>query len=380
MPYLYELYQVREHDLIKIYSNYDKNFVIHEMLSTILSRLYFLKLNINNGSISVNNTSVIFNDLIIKKIKLPMETIHIQKKLYPYIVSTYVFDSLETKKMSTINCNIYQQIDIFIKSLKNGKLGDKKKAPEIGKHKKTETISNILSTKYSPIVIPELTRKPHIPIQNEENEENDGNECKEVCDLEYDGLDLENLKIKIDELQEIKKQSEQQINLIKEQHEKETANYVDYICELNYMKNKELLDKERYEEKKKVFQSDIQSYLLIKNDIENGKISIDKIPPLFNNKYHIFCFMDQNNLFNNEESYSIYGELYEKYIADDDNDDENSNCDNSECVKVDLLEDFFTKRKINTIKSSESILEELTELDKLDKVDKLDKCSDELFI
>lgn len=92
------------------------------------------------------------------------------------------------------------------------------------------------------------------------------------------------------------------------------------IIQNNKDKNKKNILKEKNEEKKRIFLCDLSVYNNIKKDLEN-KI-IDEIPPLFMNKFLIFKLLDEDNLLNSDDNYTLFMAMYE---SDNDSVDENNN-------------------------------------------------------
>lgn len=89
------------------------------------------------------------------------------------------------------------------------------------------------------------------------------------------------------------------------------SNSVDPIVIIQNNKNdniKKLL-KEKNDEKKRIFISDLSVYTNIKKDL-NDKI-IEEIPPLFMNKFLIFKLLDEDNLLNSDNNYALFMAMYE---------------------------------------------------------------------
>ena len=74
----------------------------------------------------------------------------------------------------------------------------------------------------------------------------------------------------------------------------------------------------------KIFDSDKQSYLCMKRDIENGKLNINNIHSCFALKYDIFKILDIRSAINFssnsniEEEYELFTDLYNSCVPDDD--------------------------------------------------------------
>lgn len=132
-----------------------------------------------------------------------------------------------------------------------------------------------------------------------------------------------------------------------------------------YQKNKEKED-----ENKNIFKADKKSYYMLKQDIEDGKVSENNMSILFKNKYPIFKFMECKGLLDNDDEYvqyvSIYNELYPKKDYDIEayvphnihylNEDEKIKYDNIK-DKGDMLSDFIGGK--NKIKPLEEVLRDI---------------------
>jgi hypothetical protein len=91
---------------------------------------------------------------------------------------------------------------------------------------------------------------------------------------------------------------------------------------------KKRLDENRKKEKLCIFESDKNVYLTMRGRIKNGTLKEKNVSPLFTHKYHIFKFMEDNNVvaFNKntdiQKEHKIYEQLY-KVIESLEKDDEN---------------------------------------------------------
>ena len=80
---------------------------------------------------------------------------------------------------------------------------------------------------------------------------------------------------------------------------------------LSIKKQEDRLQKERNEEKIRVYNNDILIYKKIKEQIKQKIINYNQIPELFIVKYNIFTVLENDNMINN---YDIFNELCEAYI------------------------------------------------------------------
>ena len=84
--------------------------------------------------------------------------------------------------------------------------------------------------------------------------------------------------------------------------------------------------KEKNDEKKRIFINDLSAYKSIKKDLEN-KI-LDVIPPLFTNKFLIFKLLEDDNLLDSDNNYTLFTAMYES--DNDSNSDVEFDC-GSQC-------------------------------------------------
>ena len=122
--------------------------------------------------------------------------------------------------------------------------------------------------------------------------------------------DLESVEQQLNELKKLKEQESKKLDELKNDLESDLNNFSKYSNELNDEKRFLRKDKEREEEKQRRFSSDKRTYLLIKDDIEQGKLTEDNIPPLFSEQYPILKYMYEKELFNTDGNYYLYTELY----------------------------------------------------------------------
>lgn len=129
-------------------------------------------------------------------------------------------------------------------------------------------------------------------------------------------------------------------------------------------------NKEKEDENKNIFNADKKSYYMLKQDIEDGKISESKISILFKNKYPIFKFMESKNLLGSDDEYvqyvSIYNELYPQKEYDIDayvphnihylNEEEKSKYDKIQ-DKGDMLSEFIGGK--NKVKPLDEVLKDI---------------------
>ncbi len=125
-------------------------------------------------------------------------------------------------------------------------------------------------------------------------------------------ISSETLIKQMDNLKKIKEKEEKRLNKIKDEYDDDMNNFSKYNWDLNDQKRFRRKEKEREEERRRIFESDKRVYAMIKQDIadEDKKIDEDNIPGLFSAKYPIFKLMDEEGLIDQDDEYDIYLELY----------------------------------------------------------------------
>lgn len=81
----------------------------------------------------------------------------------------------------------------------------------------------------------------------------------------------------------------------------------------------ELREKDKQNEKLNIFNSDKESYKMIKEDLASGKIS--EVPELFSQKYEVFEVMEEEGVLGADNEFDVFIELFEE-VKDDEPIDE----------------------------------------------------------
>ena len=265
--------------------------VLHEFLSMIDNELEIMvkyKINVTLDQIKIKNLKIV-------------EYIDILNIKNPIIKKIYEFD---IKKMKLVN--IKNNLEIDVNNVMKEKYTSIKNHVDIltKKHLQKSDIKNTQQTKQQILL-------------NETNEliKNMDNDLikieKKNTDDEIQEINIKELEQSINKLKLLKDKEEIQLNELKEKNKTEVEKFSEYYDKLSDEKRKIRYEKEKAEEKRRIFNSDINVYKKIKHDIEIGRLKEDKIPELFINKYPIFKFMDENNLFDNEDEYMVYLNLYD---------------------------------------------------------------------
>ena len=366
--------EIVEYTLIDERKPYDKSLfnsnnyfaVLHEYLLTLKHNLSLL----NNN----NNTNLITTNFYI------VQRILFANKKYPFITNKY------TLNLNTLNIQSkdgFENLPTFypfseIKSEFEQLL--KYEKPIFIKHQdkkisQTNIKTELNKNSYIPKINSPVEHRPFNTNIKEKNVNNPDNE---------NSLSESELIKQIEELQKHKEKEEENICNIEKEYDDNQKNLSNYCDNLNDEKRTMRINKEKEEEKKRIFDSDKRVYDKLKLDIQKNKIDESKIPELFSMKYPIFKFMDENNLLNNDDDYEtylcFYDEIYpppkstntQEYVPHNVHylsNEEQEKYKNIKDKHKDIIEEFLYKKNNNTEKKYPS----LEEIDQL-----LDSSSDDL--
>ncbi len=179
----------------------------------------------------------------------------------------------------------------------------------------------------------------------------------------------------IQTLTELKNKENNKLETLRLTAEKEEEKLNELSNEFGDKRRDHFKNKEKEKENKNMFIANKKAYYLIKQDIEDCKITEAKISVLFKDYYPIYKFMDLKQLLDTDDEYieyvKIYNELYPKQTFNVDsyvphnihylNDIEQSKYDNIKCNK-DMIETFIennTSSKNNEIPKKRKSLEDV---------------------
>ena len=180
-----------------------------------------------------------------------------------------------------------------------------------GQYMKTNVIQEQLSKlcqsltipKKSPIVVLKTNNTHTItPNKKIENIQLPNNANKKI----ENDLSLDDISKKIKELEEQKQLEAKELDELRRTQKEKDELVASVNSELSYQKNKIKIEKERLEEKKRVFECDKGIYIKIKQEIANEKIQENQVPLLFATKYPIFKIMDEKDELDKENDFSVY--------------------------------------------------------------------------
>jgi len=274
-----------------LYSSNNFFLVLHEYLSMID---YELKLLLKHKV--VTTIQKLKNDNI-----YITQNIFDDKKMYPFVENIYKLD-LDTLKIihEYGNINIYDTYPFI--PIMNSINNSLKLLVNCITYKKTNTINKNIK-----VVKPKTTTNTNIYL-----------EIPDSVSIDSD-IDPDELKLQIDELQQLKLDKTKEIEMKKKEYDDNMKNYADTFNDINNEKKMYYKEKERFEERQRIFKSDKEVYNKLNNKLENNELTEDKIPELFEKKYPIFKFMYQNNLLDMDDDYLIYTELYDNMYPKNDN-------------------------------------------------------------
>lgn len=312
-----KFYAVREYNK-DIYITDNVDMALHEMISIINSRI---KVFSDNQYQLVDKC---LSDIMIE------EYLDAKGKSFRYVLNKYSFS---TKPSDHIICTPV----LAVAEVKNYKLQEFLDTPfciDFLKNIKTllhptatpKPISNLHGSSY--LGLTGLSNNTmELPKQTNLNSEINTNSLIPTATPETptpeanEDVDskIKKIKEKIEELKNIKSENKNKINNLRLTQDKQSEALIDYSSDVNYIKKKICLEKEKEEEKRNKFNADKRAYLLMKEDITKGELKSEKISPLFKDKYPIFEYLDTTNLLtksNDEtcigEDYFIYNELLER--------------------------------------------------------------------
>lgn len=126
---------------------------------------------------------------------------------------------------------------------------------------------------------------------------------------DLDEIDPAALAEQIKQLEELKANEARKLKEVKKDHEKEIKKFSRFYDELNDEKRFIRVEKEKEEEKMRIYKCDKNDvYFNVKRKLMEGAIS--EVPGMFRNKFVIFQFMEENDMFDCADEYEQYCALY----------------------------------------------------------------------
>jgi hypothetical protein len=239
--------------------------------------------------------------------------------LHTFIINNKIVLNLFNKLISlNNNCNLVNQSSVNQSSVNQSSVNQ----PSVNQSSANQTsiidlmknTNNLLSLNKelllnSTSILPEKKVEPINENNDENNENNDENNDENNSEISNK---IELLKEQLDKLIELKEDQLDNIDNVKDIIEQDKDKLANYYCDISTEKRILRMQKEKEEEKLRIFESDKKVYEKIKIDINKEKISEDNIPELFIKQYPILKFMDLNNLLNTDNDYDTYKSLYDE--------------------------------------------------------------------
>lgn len=258
--------------LAKIASSDDLCIICHEYLSIINNKLLFL---IKLG-IKLDIKQISFNNLFI------VDTLKNSKYPYP-IFNKIQFDITSFRFIYENNMCIPLMYTDFINNLIDN---IKSNINVITKDNQqiviNNTTNNITNNKVT------LKKKESININEE----------------------MESIKQLVNDLEKIKNDELKKLETIEVEYKNNSDEFSKLANNLGDDKRELRMLKEKEEEAMNIFECDKSIYRKMKKQIEGGSLLESNIPDLFNKKYPILKFLDDEGLLDTNDDYSIYTELY----------------------------------------------------------------------
>lgn len=276
------------------FSSTNFEVTVHEYLSIIYDMLRFL---VNSG-IKFTAVQLKFDNLWIGKSTI------VENKRYPWFLDKYTLDLVNfvlignnTKISLRGLSNSISYLDIVNKIQQ---ITNKTTYPQI--QTGIKKINNIVQ----PRIINTEDESNIIQVENPSNHPRLMNSI--VTEI-TDPTDLEK---QMELLKKKKEEENQKLEELKNVHNEKLEKFSNFTNDHGDKKRMVRADKERATEKRRIFESDKETYQKIKADIEKGKIKKEKISELFTDKYEIFSIMEEYNLLDKENEYAEYMSLYEE--------------------------------------------------------------------
>lgn len=334
--YIYVLYD--SHINISQSDNY--NHIIYDMISMLLKHLIFLELNGIYG-VTINKSNFVIKTYLKHNIHHPLDNHNIY---YDFQNHTLVFENKMLKpNLESYNEHLINKIKLYLSKINS--------TTKNHHYTSSDTI-NVSIGNYNDDYV---KRQDCCHISEHFNEYSDGHTnantiCKksstrklksivDKSELDVDNIDQNNVyanltdeKVKelIDELE--KKRDAKQVELETQlEADKEKVELLTQMeSTINEIKMLERIAKDEEEQNKKIFNSDIRSYFLMREHIPESEIS-----ELFINKFKIFKLLEANSDLsisiydtydltadNMVNTYKLYRYIYDSIYSEHDVDDE----------------------------------------------------------
>jgi len=169
----------------------------------------------------------------------------------------------------------------------------------------------------------------------------------------------EELKKTIEALENLKELEQQRLKELEEINNKDTHNFSKFCNNLGDVKREFLRNKEREQERRNKFEANKGAYRKMKQHIVEGKITEDRISPLFKNDYPIYKFMDDKGILDTPDDYILYLNMYDELYPKKESTDK-SNKSKEEYIphNVHYLSDEEQQKYLAMKSSNKNMIEE----------------------
>lgn len=322
----------------KLYYFYDKNSYInnfsspnindifHEILSRIdnsLTQLMMLDIKLAMDKMSFDNLICI-------------ETLNPNHKPSSFITNTYKLNIKDMVFVSQYN-NIKYQVSLIsdltfistsIIQKMNGLNGNgNKKLAQTNIKQNNVNKSNDQNTK--PTKIHDLLGETKSILNNinttskENKVEVQPNISRPMNSVLYedtpdDDINIDPIELKktLDELKKMKDDELKKLEQLKTQNQKDLEDFSESNNKLGDLKRELKKNMDREQEKRSKFEANKIAYRRMKQDINDGKLSENKISELFAKEYPIYKLLDEKNLLDTTDEYIIYSMIFNELDSD----------------------------------------------------------------
>jgi hypothetical protein len=316
---------------------------VNEYLLTVDNELKIVaNLNVQLNIENIRNTGIYILILDVTSTKYPFVIGRLALNYNDVTVrdeDDKIYAGLESSKQSELTCKVLTSISMNLKKITGDQVASKISVQKrvvmppsrVQNHRPQGLLKNskrIFSRPMNTDIIPTKTSTlSNIP-----------DTVSIHSDDSAEPIDVAKLQAQLDELTNLKTKKTEHLELMKKKLEDDKESYCNTFNNVNDERRFWQRDKEREEEKKRVFDSDKHVYSMIKGEIANGLRQEDNIPELFANKYPIFVALDEDELLGVDGDYELYTDLYNEFYP-------TTNGANS----VDAIEEFIKNGTTGTI-------------------------------
>ncbi len=261
--------------------------VLHEFLSRVNDELNVLI----KYDMKISADKLLFSNLYIIKCK------DIKQKHHPVILDTYRFDANSSTLLSSDSIRSKICTDLMNKIKEN--------------IKKVTMFSNSNSSTDNDEVESLIPDTVSLTVDSEESWWQSKLGFSNPNNTPVNDKDDKDDK---EELVDKKNKIQDEISQIESKLQNDTDLYVKNLTTVHEKRKNLRNEKDKEDEKKRVFKVDKKIYFQMKEQILAGKLTEENVPELFASKYPIFKFMEDNSLLDSEDEdeYDTYRSFYDE--------------------------------------------------------------------